>query len=1065
MALRSVLINRQQDLTLFGPLANNPGFIEQLAHTVAELKLYRVEPAALEQALDLCRRTGREDTVLGRKLHDLSLIYNELEAYLAGRYLDPDDYLGLLAQQLPQASFIKGGMVWVDGFNGFTPQEEAVLQVLMTITSRLTVTLCLDPGLRQQLLGETELFHPTSLTYHRLRNLALEVGVNISPDIFLSGQPPRFQGSAALAHLEAHFGRWPLKAFNDLPAGIKLVAAANRRLEVEAAAREIVGLAREKKLRWRQVAVLVREIEPYHDLVVNTFRDFNIPFFIDRRRPVSHHPLIELVRAALEAVLENWSYDPVFRYLKSDLIPVARQDIDLLENYVLAHGIRGRQWLTSQPWKFKSRYQLNESSDAKESDTEIEIINQIRERASRHLLRFHRSIKTKHSLTARRLTVALVELLQALQVPRQLEEWRCQAKADGDLDAAQEHEQVWDGLMDLLDELVIALDDAPIELNEYAAILDAGLESLKLRLIPPALDQVVVGTLDRSRQPELEAALILGVGEGLLPARLPEDATFNDREREELQNIGIELAPTGSLQLFHEEFLTYLALTRSRRFLWLSYPLADAEGKALAPSPIIRRLRQLLPQLQEENVGLELPGGEADRQYLSTPRQAAAYLATLLSRGGSLPPLWQEVLSWLCQDKDRERWLALLGGLNYRNQVEPLEPPSVAQVYSQPLSCSISQLETYARCPFRYFLTYGLRLQERCLYQVDATDMGQFYHAALKLFVDELRLSGSDWGAISDTEAAAITSRVVTSLAPQLQHEILSSSARYRYLLRKLEQTLQRAVAVLSEHARRGQFRPLAVETSFGRRGELPPLVLEAGSSCQVFLEGRVDRIDVAHYQDKYYLRVIDYKSSPMSLKLEDVYHGLSLQLPLYLQAALAVAPDLLGETAEPAGLLYFAVCNPILRQKGPINDATEIENLHRRYLKMRGLLLAEPDIIKLMDEAVITEPDLLPVRLNRDGGLRKGSPAVDGNQMQVLLNLAQKRAISLARGILSGQVDISPYYNNKGTGCQFCSYRPVCGFDLQIPGATYRRLIPIKDNFWQLAAAALKGEEGQNDN
>ncbi|NLW07582.1 MAG: helicase-exonuclease AddAB subunit AddB, partial [Clostridia bacterium] len=730
------------------------------------------------------------------------------------------------------------------------------------------------------------------------------------------------------------------------------------------------------------------------------------------------------------------------------------------ENYVLAHGIRGRQWLEPEPWRYKSRYSLEEDLDPETSDEELEIINTIRQQASRHLLAFYRSVKNGQPLTARRLSAALFELLLQLEVPQQLEEWRRQATATGDLDAAQEHEQVWDGLIELLDELVAALEDAPIEPAEYYAVLDSGLDSLKLRLIPPALDQVVVGSLDRSRQPELEAALLLGVGEGLLPARLPEDATFNDREREELQAAGVELAPQGSVQLFHEEFLAYLALTRSRRFLWLSYPLADSEGKALAPSPLIRRLRQLLPQLQEESVGLELPGSEADLQFLATPRQAAGWLAGILGRGRPLSPLWQEVLTWLCNDRERERWLAYLGGIHYRNQVEPLAPDSVARLYPQPLRCSISQLETYARCPFRFFLAYGLRLKERRLYQVDAASMGQFYHAALKLFVEELRSSGTDWGDIDADEASAIIKRVVSDLAPSLQHEIFSSSARYAYLLRKLEQTLQRAIAALSEHARRGQFRPLAVEARFGQQGQLPALVLAAGSKGQLFLEGQVDRIDVAEYQGKKYLRVIDYKSSPLDLKLEDIYYGLSLQLPLYLLAALSAAPALLGTSAEPAGLLYFAVRNPYLRQKEPLTDATEIEKRRRRELKMRGLLLAEPEIIKLMDAEVISEPDLLPVQLNKDGSLRKNAPAVNRQQMQALLNLAQQRAADLARSILSGRVQISPYYRGRDTGCNFCPYRAVCSFDRQIPGVTYRHLKAIKGDFWQLVPAALKKED-----
>ncbi|WP_406677805.1 helicase-exonuclease AddAB subunit AddB [Moorella sp. ACPs] len=1064
MALRAILNARQGDLTLFASLAGSPGFVEQLAHTIAELKLYRVEPGELKRVAEHYRATGRGETILGRKLHDLALIYSDLEKYLAGRYLDPDDYLTLLARRLPEASFIKGALVWVDGFNGFTPQEEAVLQALMAAAGRVTVTLCLDPALRHRQLGETELFHPTGDTYHRLQRLARAAGVNIEADVLLTGTPPRFREAPALAHLEAHFGRWPLKPFQGSPGGIRLVAAANPRLEVEAAAREILRLAREENLRFREMAVLVRDLEPYHDLIVNTFRDFNIPFFIDRRRPVGHHPLLELVRAALETVLENWAYDPVFRYLKSDLVPVSREEVDLLENYVLAHGIRGRQWLEERPWQFKSRRDLEPPGADEREEAVAAAVNSARDRATRHLRRFYRAVQGR-TLTAREITAALFSLLQELQVPRQLEAWHRQSLAAGDLDAAQEHEQVWDGLMDLLDELITALGDAAMELAEYAAILEAGMESLKLRLIPPALDQVVVGTLDRSRQPELQAALVLGVGEGMLPARLPEDATFSDREREELQAAGVELAPAGSLRLFHEEFLAYLALTRSRRFLWLSYPLADAGGRALAPSPLVRRLRQLLPGLEEENIGPDLPGGEADLVYLTTPRQAAGHLARILSRRRPLPALWQEVYRWLEQDRERERWLALLGGVNYYNQVEPLEPGLVEQLFPGPLRSSISRLETYAACPFRYFLAYGLKLQERQMYRVDPAGMGQFYHAALKLFVEELAGSGRDWGEVSDEEAATILSRVIEELAPALQHEILSSSARYNYLRKKLEQTLKRVLEVLNEHARRGEFRPLAVEAYFGMRGDLPPLVLEAVPGRQVILEGRVDRIDVARYQDRAYVRVIDYKSSQTGLELDRVYHGLSLQLPLYLQAALAAAPALLGEAAEPAGILYFAVRNPILRQRAPVRETAEVARLRRQALKMRGLLLAEPEIIRLMDKAVDLTPDLLPVRLNKDGSLRRGAPAATREQITLLLALALARAASLAGDILSGRIEISPYRQDKATGCDFCPYRPVCCFDLQIPGGTYRRLARLKgEDFWKAALSFLTGDGGEGE-
>ncbi|MDK2821426.1 MAG: ATP-dependent helicase/nuclease subunit [Clostridia bacterium] len=1063
MVLRALLNDHKDDLNLFDSLVSSPGFIEQLAHTIAELKLYRVEPEKLQKICEHYRNNGQGDIILSRKLHDISLIYSNLNKYLSGRYLDPDDYLSLIAERLPEADILKDAQVWIDGFNGFTPQEESILQALMKVAARVTVTLCLDSRVKDRKLGDTELFHPTNETYHRLRHLALSTGVDLEDEVLLTGTPPRFREAPVLAHIEGQIGRWPVKPYKGQVEGIRLISAANRRVEVEAAAREILRLAREEKLSWREIAVMVRDLEPYHDLIVNIFRDYNIPFFIDHRRPVGHHPLIELVRAALETVLENWAYDPVFRYLKSDLVPVSRHDIDLLENYVLAHGIHGSLWLNNSPWQFKSSRTIGLSDGEVLNDPELENINRIREQASCHLARFYHSIKNK-SLTVNKITEALFSLLQELKVPEQLTSWYNEAFSSGDLDAAQEHEQVWNGFMDLLDELVVSLGDTPMNLDEYANILDAGMESLKLRLIPPAMDQVIVGTLDRSRQPELQAAFVLGIGEGVFPARIPEDATFNDKEREELKDTGLELAPSSTLRLFHEEFLIYLALTRSRRFLWLSYPLADAEGKALAPSPLVRQLRQLLPGINEENVGLTLPGGLADLDFLTTPRKAAGYLSCFLSKQESLPSLWQEVYRWLCQFKDKDNLLPLLEGSNYCNDISCIKDSLVQSLYSRPLRCSISQLETFASCPFRYFLTYGLNLRDRNIYQVDPASMGQFYHAALKLFVEELEETNLDWGELSDSQADAKIHQIVEQLSSQLQHEILNSSARYVYLQRKLERTLKRSIKILNEHARRGEFRPLAVEAYFGTKGKLPPLILNLDNNYQVYLEGQIDRIDVTFHKGKPYLRVIDYKSSTTLLDVEDIYHGLSLQLPLYLQAALKASGILLGKEAEPAGIFYFGVKDHILRENGPVSEE-KVEKLHNQALKMRGLILAEPEIVKLMDKSIETNSDLLPVKINKNGKFHKQSSVADREQLQVLLDFARRKAEEMATAILAGRVEISPYRNDKNFSCRFCSYHAVCGFDFQLPGYKYRRLNKVnKNDFWELAAAAVKEVEADDN-
>ncbi|MCL5038999.1 MAG: PD-(D/E)XK nuclease family protein, partial [Firmicutes bacterium] len=1149
MALRALLERRKGELTLFGPLAGQPGFTEKLGHTMAELRVYQIKPGQLQKALEGLRVSGQGETTLGRKLHDLGLLYQALEDFLAGRYLDPDDYLTLLAERLSTAQFIRGAEIWADGFTGFTPQEEGVLKALLGSASRVNLTLTLDPATVGLALPETDLFHATAQTYRRVLSLAAEAGAsleavvrlpreNMSParktgagltsgagkaSSFLgdglgpgrryggstSGEEkapslPRFVAAPDLAHLEAWFGRWPVRPYQGPVTGVKLVAAANLRAEVEAAARECIRLARDEGIRWREMAILARDLESYHDLVVNVFRDYDIPFFIDRRRPIAHHPLLELLRSALEVVREDWSYDSIFRYLKTDLVPVSREAVDQLENYVLEHGLRGRrEWLKPDPWRYQRRLSLEEGlganlaagDDLASPPPELRKIDGIRQRATRALARFYDTVAGQDppapasppDLTVRYLTEALFNLLIDLKVPRTLETWRRQAEVAGDLDAAQEHEQVWNGLVAVLNQLVEAAGDEVLSLEEYARVLEAGLEGLRLGLIPPSLDQVEVGSLDRSRQPEIQVAFVLGVGEGVLPARLQEDEIFSDAEREELQDRGLELATTSRLRLLHEQFLAYQALTRASRYLWVSYPLADEEGEALSPSPLVRWLKQVLPGLKESNEGLEIPRGEKGLDFLNNERQAVAQLLMVLGEGVAERTadlaLWREVYRWVTQNPERvTRWGLLLRGISNQSPERRLPRELVAGLYQKPLQASVSRLETFAACPFQHLSTHGLRLRERALYQVDYPSMGQFYHAALRLFVEELQRNGEDWARISDDRVQEILQKVVAELTPSLKSGILASTSRYVYLKRRLLRALTRSLEVLKEHARRGGFQPYAVEVTFGQEARLPGLQVNLGDGRTVFLEGRIDRIDAAWFKGRLYLRIIDYKSSKTELKLESLYHGLSLQLWLYLRVILEALPvgaaglaqsakpglwpegpqDLIvpsktGSGVLPAGLLYFAVRDPLLLLPGPVIQERELTTLRRKKMRVTGLLLADPEVIRMMDGEVDRNPDLLPVQIKRDGTFYKGSLVATEEQFQQLAELAWERARQMIAEMLDGEVARRPYRQGQKTACAFCPYRGVCRFDPRLPGNTYRQLTPLsQEEMW--ARLASKG-------
>lgn len=1069
MVLRSLVQGKAGALKLFGATSKKYGFVTCLAGAMRELRIYDIGSDALEAAAGGLEREGLGETPLALKLHDLAVITRAYQDYLGDRYQDPDDYLKLASERITLSQLAGGATVWVDGFKGFTPQEYLVLGALLVATDRINVALCLDPGEIARPLEDADLFHPTRETYEKLSALARGRGVEIEEPVILDCRRngrvalPR---SLALSHLERELASRPPKPFEREVRGLRLVAAANPRAEVEAAAREILRLCREEHMRFRDIGVIVPALETYHDLVQPVFKDYGIPCFIDRRRPVPHHPLVELIRSVMEVISEDWTYAPVFRYLKTDLVPVERQEADLLENFVLAHGIRGSRWTCEKPWDYRRSFSLEEDAPPRpEDEAMLGAINDARVRATRALAAFGEKVAGEGK-RVRDIAGALFDLLSELGVRERLEEWRTEAASSGDLEAAREHEQVWNAVVNLLDEMVDALGDREMGLDEFIEVAEAGLEGLTLGLIPPAVDQTIVGSVERSRHPSLRAAFVLGVTYDAFPRRVPEDTIFSDRERDDLDRLGLALAPDSRVDQLHEQFNVYTALTRAREYLWVSYPLADGEGRAQRPSMVVGQLKALFPALCEEFATGDPPSSaEAALDAITSEAKAAATLVRRFRASlgwDSVDPFWLDLYQWLVEDADRrERTEFILGSLKSTNQAGPLSRSAAIDLYSNPLRTSVSRLERFASCPFAHFAGDALSLSEREVYRLEPPGMGAFVHAALrKLFEtlgDDRRLA-----AMTGDDIRAAVAGVVEALAPRLQGEILLSSARYGYIVRVLKRTLENAARVLAEHAKRSEFRPAGYEVLFGGPGGLPALRLGLDAARSVELVGRIDRVDVARAESGQYLRVIDYKSSRRRLKLSDVCHGLALQLLVYLVVATQYSKRLIGRHAEPAGALYFPVMDPIISAGGPVDDAT-LEKERKRQVKMSGIVVGDTDVVRLMDSQVNGGSDIIPAGITRDGKVARapGTAVIERKKYDALSRFLLRKIKDLAGRIASGEVAARPYRRGRFRACQLCSYKPVCGFDILLPGNEYRSVTDMKeDEFWALVEDAVSRED-----
>ncbi|WLR51513.1 helicase-exonuclease AddAB subunit AddB [Bacillus tianshenii] len=1057
MLLRTIIEKNRQQLKVFQKASKTSGFVEQMETMITEFKRYCVDSEDLLHKRDEIEGAVVKqplDVVLSDKLHDFHLIYHAFEEHVRNHYVDSEDYLQLLAESIPHAKSLKNAEIYVDGFHSFTPQEMLVLTALMKHCKRVNVALTMDRPLEGSVVHELDLFHMTSSTYQHLQKVASEEVVETEPTSFLSGVPKRFQHSPSLAHLELHYDTRPAVPYEQ-KGDVHVYPAVNRRAEVEGIAREIYELVQNKGYRYRDIAILIRNSGAYHDLFETIFADYEIPVFLDSKGSMLNHPLIELIRSTLDIIQGNWRYEAVFRALKTELLfpadmdtKVLREEVDVLENYVLAYGVQGERWKQKEPWTYR-RFRTTVDQNLAKTDREAEYekrINDLRNLIVPPLQKLEK--KMKKAKTVRELCMYLYQFLEEMDVPKKLEYLRNEAEETGRLTAAREHDQVWRAVVDLFDQIVEVMAEEQLSFDLFRKIMETGLESMKFSLVPPAMDQVLVGDIEHSRFSDIRCTFILGVNDGVIPAKPVEDGILSESEREALAVAGMELAPGSRRQLLDENFLIYLALTSASERLYISYPLADEEGKTLVPSVLINRVKDLFPEAHHKLLYDE-PSEESQAEqyrYVTTPRKTTSYLASQMQqwkRGYPIAEFWWDVYNWYI-DHPEQGFAAknALSSLFYKNEANALKEEVSRKLYGNHIQTSVSRMERFQSCAFSQFASHGLRLQEREHYRLEAPDIGQLFHEALRKLADYVQQNKLDWGKLTKDQCQHLAKQMVEELAPNIQREILLSSNRYHYIKHKLQAVVGRASTILSEHARLSGFSPVGLELGFGKNqtDKLPPLSFTLPNGCTMEVIGRIDRVDQAKDETHgLLLRIIDYKSSQKTLDLAEVYFGLALQMLTYLDVVITYSQQWLGQEALPAGVLYFHVHNPMLSTSGMLNEA-EIEDKLFKEFKMKGLLTAEENVARLMDTTLESgHSDIVPVALKRDGSFYKQSAVASKEEFQMLQKHVRQLLSYIGRDITDGKIEINPYKLNDRVPCTYCSFKSVCQFDPSLEENNYR--------------------------
>lgn len=1033
--LMRFLHKRQQELRKLGKASRQPNFAEVMLSLVQEFKSYEITPEELARVAEKL-----EGTELGAKLNDIAAIYEDYQQAIEQAYTDSDDTLTLLAQKIGEAQLFHKSSVWIDGFRWFNPREISVLRAMLKAGVEVTVTLTLadiDSAERKQ---STDLFHRQFETRQMLKRLAKECRSAYRETHFCDAW--RMASNEVGAYIERSFFEHASEIFTGSTDGLRIVEALTHRQEVQYVASEIRRLCREEGYRYRDIAVLTRG-GAYQDLLGYVFDEYDIRYFTEQKRRAIHHPLAELIRSSLEAV-RTWSYEAIFCALKTEFFPLSREEVDRLENYVLAFGIRGSYWTTDEAWTFRRRLLLGDEEDFDAQQDQLAKINDSRKRVAEPLQGL--AIALKKAKTVTEYMAAIYSFLETLDVVSKLTEWAKQETEKGNLAQAAEQMQIWKQVISMLEQIAEVGAEESLRSREVNALIESGLEAMEFSLVPQGLDHVAIGSMEQNNAANLPIVFLLAAEDGVLPKRGENAGLLNDGDRQTLLEMGTVLAPTAVGDALEEEFLAYQLLTAATKRTYISYALSDEEGKGLRPSPLVVRLARMT---NTKIVRSAPPSAEdTDDARLINPKQAFGALANILSSrrdNEEIGSLWRRLYEW---GRQRESYRPLmkrtLAGLFHHNEAMPLTRSAASKLYlkDRRLYGSVTRFERFRQCPFSHFARYGLKLKEREIFRLKPPDLGQFFHAALKVFGE--RMKGRDgWGEVTSEECASIAKSITAELAPRLANEILLSNAQRRALLARLERTITKAAERLCQFGEKSRFRPYAYEKSFGfGQDSLPPLRWKLSDGTELAIMGQIDRLDALKKDGKRYILVIDYKTGRVFLTMPEVYYGLRLQLLTYL---MAIEEAKRGEEAiVPAGVLYYFLRQPFITAKQKITP----EEAWREICKARrmpGWLLKDDAILRELDHTLGEASEFLCVTLKKDGAFRSNALQYlkTEDEFKLLREYTASILTETGEAILEGDIALRPIVLDDIDACAYCEYKSVCQFDESLP--ENRKMMPTK--------------------
>ena len=1034
LVLQKIAADLKEQLPAMGSLLHKQGYIHEVKSAISEFMQYGISTQDMDKLIASAEKRG----ALAMKLRDLKTLYRGFQDYIRDHFITTEETLDVLRRSLVKSKILPDSVVVFDGFTGFTPIQNRLIQELMRVCEETIVTVTIgeeeDP---YQMDGEQKLFHLSKKTVADLVKLAAEAEVTRGEDVFVKGGPNRFTEASALCYLEQNLFRYQYEPYTEKQCEIRMFEALSPREEVHQTALYIRKLIREEGLTYRDIAVVIGDLEGYASYVETEFGQLEIPCFLDRTRGIVLNPMIEYIKSALQLYIRDFSYDTVFHFLRSGMADISREEIDELENYVIRTGARGyRTYSRLFTRKTEEMQQGSGQEDTERAEETMERLNRIRQQFTDTVEILHMAPRAK----AGEYVDHLYDFLEQNQVQQKLLNYQQWFEQEGDLAKAREYAQIYRLVMDLLDQIYELLGEEEISLQEFADILEAGFGEITVGTIPQNVDRIVVGDMERTRLKQVKVLFFLGVNDGNIPKNVSKGGIISDMDREFLIESGTEMAPSPRQQMYIQRLYLYLNMTKPSQRLYLSYAKVNSDGKGIRPSYLIDTVRKLFPQL-----AVEYPQNRSRLEQIEGRQEGARYLAEELREyaDGTLREEERQdfYLMYRAYEADPEGRDRLTAAAFRRYKESGLSRIVARALYGRQLENSVSRLETYAACACRHFLQYGLSLQEREEFGFEVSDMGNVYHAVLENFAGKLAESGRTWWDFDENFATQAIKEAVEGYAATYGETVLYSSARNEYAITRMSRILTRTVLTLQQHLKQGSFQPDDYELSFRFAEDLDSIHVDLSEEEKMHLQGRIDRIDVSEDAEHVYVKVIDYKSGNKKFDLAALYYGLQLQLVVYMNAAMELEsrkhPD---KEIVPAALLYYHIDDPTIETPVELTQEQINEEILTK-LRMNGVVNSDPAVVERLDRFLQDKSKVIPVEKKKDGSFSARSGILSREELQVVSAYVDTKIRQIGREILDGKIAANPYEKGNEEACTYCAYKKVCGFDGSIPGYEKRQL------------------------